>query len=259
MRGTVFRSPQSYNMNPTTLENTWNLREAELMAEQERSRLEIASDLLFNTLTGDSGFGLAPRVAAIREEMDRVCRTARSRFELRVPICTFSTRSFLKGRVEEYQEFADGEQYDTWRAHRDDVVAVRGYHDVIPIPGRPHVNVRMQDIVQYTNVLDRLTVQLFGTTNFLLKAAVTSTEEMPELGIRVTTKTIFLNFYPKGLTFAQMSSLHQIARRYQTPPTSPRLTAVPPPIRREIARYIYDDEVGLSADPRCYCSVCVAE
>lgn len=251
--------PQSYNMNPTTLENTWRLREAELKAEQVRTRLEVAADLLFNSLVSDTVFGIAPRVAAIREEMDRVCRTATSRYELRVPIWSFCTRSFLKGRVEEADGFATAEQHEAWRAHRDDVVAVQGYHSAIPIPGRQHVNVRTQDVIQYTNIMDRLTVQLFGTTNFLMKCGTVDTEAMPELGIRVTTRTLFLNFYPDGLTIPQMSTLHQIARRYQTPPTSPRLTAVPPPIRRETTRYVYDDEVGLSADPRCYCSVCVAE
>lgn len=249
-------------MNPTTLENTWRLREAELKAEQVRNRLEVAADLLFNSLVSDTVFGIAPRVAAIREEMDRVCRTATSRYELRVPIWSFCTRSFLKGRVEEAAGFATSEQHEAWRAHRDDVVAVQGYHSAIPIPGRQHVNVRTQDVIQYTNIMDRLTVQLFGTTNFLIKVAWTATdaEAMPELGIRVTTRTLFLNFYPDGLSIPQMSTLHQIARRYQTPPTSPTLTAVPPPIRRErTRRSVYDDDDVLFNEPRCYCSVCVAE
>jgi hypothetical protein len=47
------------------------------------------------------------------------------------------------------------------------------------------VNVRTQDVIQYTNIMDRLTVQLFGTTNFLMKCGTVDTEAMPELGIRV--------------------------------------------------------------------------
>jgi hypothetical protein len=205
-------------MNVNTLQSTWNTRKSEL-------NFESAANELFAVLTSSNG--ILPRVPAIREEMDRKCRTSTLASDLRVPIWTYNQRKFLLSAKEERAKFGEG--YNAWRAQREKYLVSAGYHNAIN-------GVPLWKIFFKTDLLDRLTVALFGTTNFRLYVQRTNSIHLSDIDVDVNTYTIFLQFYPNGLS---------------TPPSSPRMTAVPPPLpkRRPMERFVYDDETGLSREP----------
>ena len=260
-------------MNPNTLQNTWMLRQSEIRAERNQLQMETAANELFQELVNNQLAG-----DRIREEMDRVCRTANSVRDLRFAIWSYRTRTFDRSMEED--RLAYGEGYDEWRLQRDDYVSRQGWNQTVN-------QIPIWKVIGQTDILSRLTVALFGTTNFMMYVQHTSTMPAEHLGIKVKTYHVFLSFYPNGLPMAHRSLLHKVARKYQpapeTPPATPHLTStpptlpVPPPIRRQSARYVYDDITGISRElldeleytlnpeedyrpeARCFCQTCVAE
>ncbi len=246
-------------MNTPMLQTIWNQRQDELSAE----RLEVFANDFYTSRVLD----IDSRQTQLHEMMEDACRAAKSRSELRIPLWSYKTRFFLRTDEEQQTIVEDAHiDYDYWCAERDATIHQEGWHSEMDRDGMQPVPVRV--LLRDTDVLNRLTSRMFGTTNFLITDQVTEHAPMPDLNIEVKTRTLFLNYYPDGLSIAQMSPLHIAARKDaarvapETPPASPWLTAVPPPAprrsRQHCATFDVDEENPMPIRNGCFCDDCHA-
>ena len=226
-------------MNTSTLQSAWNARTQEIKTQDKIQKLQAASSKLYTRMIAE----MEPELPYIQSLMKDACQTAQIRGQLQVPIWTFKTRYFLQTRDEEIANLPDIMEYLEWKSNRDREIDVRGYHYCTDgIPDRV--------IFRETDLLDRLTARLFGTTHFKIKMFNTADDVDTELNVIVVTRRLFLHFYPNGITEEDRAQLQAAVWKYQ--PTSPLLTSTPPtlppptPIRPRVSRRF----VGL---PPCFC------
>lgn len=253
-------SPKVTMMNTPMLQTIWNQRQADLSAD----KLEVFANDFYTARVLD----INSHETEFHERMEDACRVAKSPSELRIPLWSYKTRFFLRTE-EEQQTIVETAHIDYayWCAERDATIHQEGWHSVVERDGMQPVPVRV--LLRETDVLNRLTARMFGTTNFLITDHVTEHVEMSELNIEVKTRTLFLNYYPGGLSIAQMSPLHIAARKDaarvapETPPASPGLTAIPPPLpgrsRHRAASFDVDEENPMPIWNGCFCGDCHAD
>lgn len=221
-------------MNTLSLQNTWNERKEALAY----ARLQEVATLALTKIVNDVN------LPAVQAALEEACRTATSVHGLRTPLWEYKVRIFDLSKAEE--EVLPPESmyftYDTWRQIRTKWVKEFNLHTVVT-HGEDEMS--MREVITKTDLLDRLTVTLFGTKHFRIIDRVVAVEEFPLHRVKIVTRQLFVLFFPKGLAQEKSEALELVALKHSG----------------LSVEEVDELEEILCSYPttRCFCAVCVAE
>ena len=254
--------------NTSALQAAWSDR-------QKTRVLENHASILFDELCDILQRDISKHYTAL----NTVCATANSKRDLQIPVWEYKTRYYNDGSE-----------------NHDETIKSQGLHWTVGTVWKPTNTevgpikpIAVRTILRDTDVLARLSVEVFGGTHYELVDQRSSAYTDVDLGIDVVTRRVVLRFYPDGLSDQRQAYLKSVKNKthavYTPPsrctagilngteevveaPATPRQSPVvgyttePPAVRRVRAKRALsvedsdDDMPPLIPTRQCYCNTC---